>query len=71
MKKLLFLFFLILIGCQKEYTCTETVTTTVDNIQVSQVHNTLYCKEDLTNSDCFNYVWQSNDTIIITKTTCK
>ena len=71
MKKLLFLFFLILIGCQKEYTCTETVTTTVDNIQVSQVHNTLYCKEDLTNSDCFNYTWQSNDTIMIYKTICQ
>jgi hypothetical protein len=69
--KILLLFFLVLLGCKKEYNCKEQIITTVNGIVVSNTTNIIYSETDLTTSDCFNYIWQSNDTIRNYKTDCK
>lgn len=68
---LIFLFCLILIGCQKEYRCDILKTTALHDTIINTYSDYFYCDNDVSNNNCFNYILQRDDTIIIAKTICK
>lgn len=72
MKKLILLLPLLafLAGCQKEYQCTQVITKKVNDVQIDQKEVILYSEECL-DGTCFNYEQTVNDTVTISKTTCK
>lgn len=69
MKKLFFLFFLVLLSCQKEYKCTQKINIEVQGIIIESHENIIYSNYCLT-GNCFNYQEIKNDTIINSKTNC-
>lgn len=72
MKKFILLLPLLafLAGCQKEYQCTQVITKHVNDVQIDQKEVILYSEECL-DGTCFNYEQTVNDTVTISKTTCK
>lgn len=72
MKKLILLLPLLafLAGCQKEYQCTQVITKKVNDVQIDQKEVILY-SENCLDGTCFNYEQTVNDTVTISKTTCK
>lgn len=59
-----------LYGCQKEYHCTQIITKKVKGVEIDQKEIVLY-SENCLDGTCFNYEQRSNDTVTISKTTCK
>lgn len=71
MKKLILISLILFFSCQKQYQCDIKKVTTVSGIVIDNSFTHLFCDKDLTNSECFNYEYNLNDTSIVVQTKCK